>query len=159
MTPNTFTSDIVQQDDFQVVGLKVKTTMAAAEVDCPGIWEKFGPRMAEITSNSVAYGASVMIDEQFFEYWAALPYNPGDTVPEGMAVLDIPEGLYARCDINGLDELAAAYTHMFQVWSNNSEYGFRCGAPGFELYPKDFYPDMGYLSLYMPLLKLEGSCP
>lgn len=155
MAQNTFTSNVVRQEAFQVVGLKVRTTMADSGIDCPRIWQDFGPRMAEIATGSDSFGVSVMIDCNTFDYWATLPYQPGSAVPSGMAVLDIPDGFYARCDLNSLDELTAAYMYLFEVWSNNSEYELRTGAPSFELYPSDFYPYMKHLSVYMPLRKQE----
>ena len=154
MYNSAFVSEVVQMAAQQVVGVKIKTTMETAVVDCSRLWQdEFGPRMAEISTGEASFGASIMIDAQSFEYWAALPYTKG-SVPEGMNVLDIPEGFYAKVSLKSLDELMGAYQHMFQTWSENPEYTIRFDAPSYELYPPD-HLETGHLSLYMPLRRQE----
>lgn len=109
--------------------------------------------MPEIaTFPSLSFGASVLVDHQTgsFDYWAALPYRVGDPIPVGMALLDLPAGLYAECQLKSLDDLAGAYQHIYMVWGPGAGYNFREDAPSYETYPADHLAT-GRLSVYMPI--------
>ena len=145
---------VVERPAEKVVGLKVRTDMAKSAEDCPRLWyQDFGPRMPEVASfPSYSYGASLWIEGETFDYWAALPYRPGDPIPSGMALLDLTDGLYAECPVDKLEDLAGAYQHIFAVWGPSSGYDFAIGVPSYELYPAD-HMENGRLTLYMPLKK------
>lgn len=156
MSEEKYQVSVTEQPAYQVVGLKVRTSMATGMIDCPRLWEKeFGPRMPEIDSfPGLSFGASLLVDHQAgtFDYWAAMPYRPGDPIPEGMALLDLPAGLYAECHLKSLEDLGGAYEHIFMNWGPASGYEFRDDAPSYETYPVD-HLETGRLSLYMPLRK------
>ena len=158
MTDGNYNVTVVHRDAEQAVGVKVRTTMDKAFEDCPRLWsEIFAPRMPEvITFPSHSFGISVMVDEAegSFDYWAALPWHPGDPVPEGMAVFDLPEGRYAECRVTSLAELAPAYQHIFSVWAPSSGYELPEDLPSYEYYPAD-HLETGRLVLYMPVRARE----
>lgn len=148
---------VVERGTYRTVGMKVRTSMDKAGIDCPRLWsEDFGPRMPEIQGfPTFSFGASLMVDENEFDYWAVMPLPEGAPVPEGMAVLEIPAGLYAECLLSSLDELMNAYKHMFYTWLPDSGYEYACNAPGYELYPPD-HLETGLLSLYTPVRRKSG---
>lgn len=156
MSTEKYQITVVEQPQYQVVGLKVRTSMATGMTDCPQLWERdFGPRMPEIaTFPGLSFGASRLVDHEAgtFDYWAAMIYRPGDPIPEGMALLELPAGLYAECHLKSLEDLAGAYQYIFMVWGPDSGYGLREDAPSYETYPAD-HMETGRLSLYMPLQK------
>lgn len=158
MSEDKYQVHVVEQPAYQVVGLKVRTSMATAMVDCPQLWEKdFGPRMPEVaTFPGLSFGVSLLVDAQngSFDYWAALPYRPDDPIPAGMALLDLPAGLYAVCHLKSLEDLAGAYQHIYMVWGPDAGYDFRDDAPSYETYPAD-HLETGRLSVYMPLKAKE----
>lgn len=150
-----FTIEVVTREAVRVVGMKVRTDMASAPDDCPRLWrEIFGPRMPEVaTFPGPSYGASLMVDEEHFDYWAALPYREGDPVPPGMALLDLAGGLYAECRLESLADLAAGYQFLFE--SRSDRYEARFDVPGYEFYPAD-HMSTGRLSLCVPLRLKEN---
>ena len=148
-----FKINVVERQAYHTVGLKVRTTMDKAMIDCPELWDKdFGPRMPEVQGfPTFSFGSSIMADEEHFDYWATMPLPPGAPVPAGMEILDLPAGLYAECHLNSLEELAGAYMFIYQTWLPGSEYDYTAfNAASYELYPAD-HMQTGRLSLYMPV--------
>ena len=47
---NDYKVKVVEFPQKRLVGMKVGTTMSKAQVDCPAIWQTFGPRIDEIVS-------------------------------------------------------------------------------------------------------------
>ena len=126
----------------RVMGIKVRTSMAAAMTDCPKLWhETFAPRMHEVDGfNGTAYGVSEVVDCQagVFDYWAAVPAAPNAPAPEGMESLDLPGGLYAQCRVESLADIGAAYEFLYSAWlpaqtEFTPDYAARC----YEFYPAD----------------------
>lgn len=158
MSEDKYQVQVVERPACQVLGLKVRTSMVTAMTDCRQLWERdFGPRMPEIASfPGQSFGASLLADLQTgsFDYWAAMPYRPGDPIPADMALLDLPAGLYAECGLKSLDDLGGAYDHIYMAWGPAAGYDFREDAPSYELYPAD-HLETGRLSLYMPLRTKE----
>lgn len=135
--------------------------MSKASEDCPHLWEKvFAPRMHEISGKKPAeyhgpsYGISFMIDEQHFDYWAAMPAPEGLALPEGMRQVEIPAGFYAGCALSGLSQLMEAYMYLCEAWPKTTkEYALNMQAPCFEYYDQRFF-ESGALEVYAPLLKI-----
>lgn len=65
----------------QLVGTKVRTSMAKAKEDYPPCGTLFAPMMQKI-NESEGYGISVMLNEQDFDYWAAAA--PTGACPAGL---------------------------------------------------------------------------
>lgn len=154
MSGEKYQVQVVEQPAYQVVGLKVRTSMDRAMADCSQLWERdFGPRMPEVaTFPGLSFGASLLVDPKTgaFDYWAALPYRPGDPIPEGMALLDLPAGLYAACHLKSLEKLTGVYEYIYMVWGPGAGYDFLEDVPSYETYPAD-HLETGCLSVYMPL--------
>ena len=147
---------VVECPLIRTAGMKIRTTMANALKDCPELWEKrFGPRMAEFPSHPArqgeSYGASVVIEEDVFDYWAVMPLADGAAAPEGMKELSLPAGLYAVCDVPSLDELMGCYGAIYQKWlPGNAKYAMDLSRPCYELYGPE-YLSTGKFLLYCPV--------
>lgn len=158
---STFAVSISQRPQARLFGISVRTNMSKAPVDCPHLWEKvFAPRMHEISGKNpceyhgASYGVSVMLDEQNFDYWAAMPAPEGLALPEGMQQIELPAGFYASCAISSLGQLGEAYTYLYEAWPKTvKEYAPNMQAPSFEYYDQRFC-ESGALEVYAPLQKI-----
>lgn len=146
---------IVNRPVTDCAGIMVKTSMEKASVDCPALWESFGPRMCEVSANpefpDQSFGASVMTSESGFDYWALMPLAPGAAVPEGMKTFTLPAGDYAECRLGSLKEMGDAYKYIYTEWPSSQEkYGLDMGGVSYEGYTSD-YMKTGELVIYCPL--------
>ena len=133
----------------QLVGIKVRTTMAKAKEDCSALWHSFCPMMQKI-NESEGYGISVMLNEQDFDYWAAAE-APKGACPAGLEPVELPAGDYARCVVPNLESIGAGYMYMYQTWlAAQGDWKLNEQAPCFELYPAVWNPDMPF-ELFMPV--------
>ena len=126
----------------RVMGIKIRTSMNTAMVDCPKLWhETFAPRMQEVEGfNGTAYGVSEAVDCQagIFDYWAAVPAAKDAPIPAGMEALDLPAGLYAQCRVESLADIGAAYDFIYSVWpSAQTEFALDYTVRCYEFYPTD----------------------
>lgn len=154
----TFEIAVVDRPAIRTAGLKIRTDMSKAFVDCPAIWQNdFGPRMdafpADPDRPGESYGLSIMIDDTVFDYWAVMPIAEGTEPPEGMDVFIIPGGKYAECAVPSLSNLGDAYTYIYGKWAATQEkYALNMQAPSCEGYTMDFC-STGALVVYCPLLE------
>ena len=133
----------------QLVGIKVRTSMAKAKEDCPALWQSFCPKMPD-TFGKECYGISVMLNEQDFDYWAAAE-APEGACPVGLEPMGLPAGNYARCVVPNLENIGAGYMYMYQTWlAAQGDWKLNEQAPCFELYPADWTPAMPF-ELFMPV--------
>ena len=100
---NGFEVSVVNFAAKQLVGIKVRTSMAKAKEDCSALWHNFCPKMQKIEEGE-GYGISVMINEQEFDYWAAAE-APKGTCPAGLEPVELPAGDYARCVVPNLESI------------------------------------------------------
>lgn len=154
---SVFTITVVDRPEIPCVGIKVATDMTKAKTDCPALWEAFGPRMSLIPTNPAfvdeSFGASIMLDESNFDYWAVKPVAAAVDLPEGMAAFTLPAGKYAECVLNSLRELDEAYGYIYSEWpASQQEYVLDMKGVGLERYTSEFM-DSGKLTIYCPLLK------
>ena len=146
---NGFEVSVVNYAAKQLVGIKVRTSMAKAKEDCPALWQNFCPKMQKIEEGE-GYGISVMINEQDFDYWAAAE-APKGACPEGLEPVELPAGDYARCVVPNLESIGAGYMFMYQTWlAAQGDWKLNEQAPCFELYPADWNPAMPF-ELFMPV--------
>ena len=144
-----FEITVVDVAALQLVGIKVRTTMAKAKEDCSALWHSFCPAMQKLAEGK-GYGISVMINEQDFEYWAAAE-APTGACPAGLEPVELPAGSYARCVVPNLESIGAGYMFMYQTWlGGQQEWKLNEQAPCFELYPADWNPSMPF-DLFMPV--------
>ena len=126
----------------RVMGLKIRTSLAAAPQDCPKLWhEDFAPRMKEVKGfNGTAYGVSAMVDceAMIFDYWAAVSAAQNAALPSGMEALDLPAGSYAQCRVESLADIGAAYHFIYGSWLEGQKgWELDFTAPCYEFYPAD----------------------
>ena len=146
---NGFEVSVVNFAAKQLVGIKVRTSMAKAKEDCSALWHNFCPKMQKIEEGE-GYGISVMINEQEFDYWAAAE-APKGTCPAGLEPVELPAGDYARCVVPNLESIGEGYMFMHQTWlAAQGEWKLNEQAPCFELYPADWTPAMPF-ELFMPV--------
>ena len=117
-----------------LTGMLVRTNMEKASIDCPAVWQAFGPRMASFPNSaniSEAYGVSIMLGEcGTFDYWAAAEMPADAPVPEGMTTVELPAGLYACAIAPNLEQMEAAYKELYMEWPlQQSEYAVNMQAP------------------------------
>ncbi len=155
----SFEVTIVELSTKKLVGMKVRTNMQNAMSDCPAIWQTFGPKSDELTGGACAdlpgYGVSVMVNENDFDYWAALEISPATKALEGMETIDVSAGVYAKCSVPGLAKLGEAYMFLWSQWlSAQDEYVYDAAVPSFELYPAHWNTDSDCaFEIYMPVRK------
>lgn len=143
-----FEISVVDFSAKQLMGIKVRTSMAKAREDCPALWQKFCPQMPE-TYGKESYGLSVMLNAEDFEYWAAVEVD--GQIPAGIEATGIPAGSYVRCTVPNLESIGAGYMYIYQTWlGGQQEWKLNEQAPCFELYPADWNPGRPF-DLFMPV--------
>ena len=144
-----FEVSVVNLAAKQLVGIKVRTSMAKAKEDCPALWHNFCPRMQKIEEGE-GYGISFMINEQDFDYWAAAE-APKGACPSGLEPVELPAGEYARSVVPNLESIGEGYMFMYQSWlTAQGDWKLNEQAPCFELYPAVWTPAMPF-ELFMPV--------
>ena len=146
---SVFAVSVVDFPAKQLVGIKVRTSLAQAQRDCPALWQGFC-RHVPADYGKAAYGISVMLNAQDLDYWAAFESTSGQT-PAELAPVEIPAGAYARCLVPNLESIGAGYMFLYQTWlAGQSEWKLNERAACFELYPADWTPAAPF-ELYMPV--------
>ncbi|MBP7808684.1 MAG: GyrI-like domain-containing protein [Bacteroidia bacterium] len=57
-----------------------------------------------------------------FEKWALLEVSDSNSIPEGMEIFNLPEGLYAVFHYKGLNTDSSIFNYIFSEWLPKSEY-------------------------------------
>jgi AraC family transcriptional regulator len=95
------------------------------------MWQRFMPRRHDIINKLGEDLYSVQIYPEGFDFglhtyftkWATAPVNENCPIPEGMEVLEIPEGLYAVFPYLGIPANAAPFfKSIFTKWLPASDY-------------------------------------
>lgn len=138
-----FTVTIVEYPRVFLAGMRVESNMMNAAVDCSALWQKFGPRMHELSGagKGESYGVSMSTDPRSgrFEYWAAKEIDPKQPVPGDMERLTIQPGYYASCSVSSLAQIAPAFNFLYTGWlEENGEYVLDMLGVCFELYAADW---------------------
>ena len=154
-----FTVSVTERPVTRLFGVSVRTDMTNAPMDCSDLWENiFGPRMHEISGeksdeyHGPSYGISVMLDSQYFEYWAAMEAPEGMALPTGMKQFEIPASLYASCLVPSIANMGEAYTYMYEWPRTQEKYILNMQAPCFEYYDNRF-GESGVFELFLPVVK------
>ena len=153
----SFDVSVVEFPAKRLVGMKVRTNMQNAHKDCSALWQTFGPRSGELTQGKCAdqpgYGASIMVNEEDFDYWAANEVIDEATMPNDMGTFDIPAGLYAKVRVDSLAQMGEAYGYIYCQWiEGQSEYALDMQGIGFELYPPH-WDTQSSLDIYVAVTK------
>ena len=158
--PMQFPVSVKEHPTVALMGLRVRTTMEKASIDCQNLWAAFVPRLHEVLGQSpetftgALYGVSVMIDESgTFDYWAAGPAGQGVPLPQDMQTISLRGGPYACCEVPSLQHITAAYSTLYQDWpTSQTAYALNNTAPCFERYDER-YLKTGAFDLYVPVIK------
>ena len=135
-----FTVTIVEYPAKRLTGIKVRSNMAKAQEDCLALWQRFCPDCTQ-DMPAAAFGVSVMLDAENFDYWAAVEDKDG-RLPADLEHVDIPAGKYAVCSVPNLASIGEAYMFIFQKWlASQQAYAYNEQAPSFELYPPHWSPE------------------
>jgi len=151
----SFEIRIVEYQDKRLAGIKVQTNMENSTKDCSALWRVFTPRMAEINKDpKESFGVSVMLNENDFDYWAAMELVPGVPLPDGLQCVDILPGTYVCCIVPSIEKLGDVYMYLYMDWlKSQTKYALNQGANSFERYPCPWQPDTPF-EIYMPIKKL-----
>jgi AraC family transcriptional regulator len=110
--------------------------------------------MSEIPTGgkSAAFGVSVMVNDNDFDYWATIEAAPDTAVPAGMDTIGISASLYVRTTTS-MDKLGEAFMYVYTQWVHEqSEYTLDMQGACFELYPPNWQPS-GAVEVYSPVVK------
>lgn len=155
-----FAVSVLPFPKVRLFGIRVKTDLDKAPVDCPALWRAFTPRMPELSGKPAhlyqgpSYGVSIITDKKgaAFTYWAAMEARPQSAPPQGMGEVVLHGGLYACCRIPAAGMLQEAYDYMYDEWPRSAE-GFPVlvDQPCFEYYSSRFCQS-GTHEVYVPIL-------
>ena len=135
-----FNVTIVEYPAKRLTGIKVRSNMAKAQEDCPALWQRFSSSYAQVMP-AAAYGVTVMVNAEDFDYWAAVEDKDGRQ-PADMEHVDIPAGKYAVCSVPNLASIGEAYMFIFQKWlASQQAHAYNEQSPSFELYPPHWSPE------------------
>lgn len=118
-----------------------KLVMSLAENKTFDLWRSFMPERMKIqnkVSNDLismqVYQEPMQLGDmsQQFEKWAAVEVGDFDTVPEGMEKFNLPGGLYAVFDYQGLNTDSSIFIYIFKEWLPQSAFMLD-GRPHFEV--------------------------
>ena len=144
-----FYVSVVEFPAKKLAGIKVRTSLSQAQRDCPALWQGFCRNMPA-DHRKAAYGISVMLNAEDFDYWAAFEADDGG-MPAGLEPVNIPAGAYACCQVPNLESIGAGYMFLYQTWlAKEPAWKLNEQAPCFELYPVDWTPATPF-ELYMPV--------
>jgi|GEM_PF-1006877 Uncharacterized protein conserved in bacteria len=139
-----------------LAGLKVRTSMSRANTDCSDLWQSFGPRLGELASPGAgqgAYGVSIMLNAEDFDYWATIEFDPAAGVPAGLERIEIPACPYAKLTVSNLDKVSEAYMFLYEDWlKSQTAYTYKMDGPCLEFYPPNWQPAEPF-EIFMPLTK------
>jgi len=158
MRNKTMTLEVTVQEfpARHLTGMVVRTNMQKASIDCPAIWQTFGPRLVSFPNSTLiteAYGVSFMVGtDGTFDYWAAAETPANAPVPDDMKTIELPAGLYACTFAPNLEQMEMAYQEIYTEWSKRqTEYVVDMQAPCAEVYRTGWQPSEPF-ELWVPVI-------
>jgi AraC family transcriptional regulator len=150
----SFEVTVVDFPAKHLIGMKVRTDMQKAQTDCSTLWQTFGPiEIPGYDCTGGAYGIYIMLNENDFDYWAAVETSSSVAVPDGMQSVALPAGPYAKCTAASLEKLGEVYMYLYGEWiTQQQEFTPNVQAPSFELYPSNWQMN-GAFDVYVPVNK------
>lgn len=156
----TMEPKFVETEEFKVIGLMANFNDDTKK-GIPELWSIFGPRMGEVTARieGTTYGVCfpTALDEENFDYMAAVPVENFETVPEGMVARTVPAHKFAvfthkTGDDSLHNDLQKSVQYIWGTWLPNSGYE-HAKVPDFELYDErmDAMTGKGEFDLYLPV--------
>lgn len=140
-----------------LTGMVIRTNMQKAAIDCPALWQTFGPLIGSLPNSAnihEVYGISVMIeDDGTFDYWVAAETSVDTPIPNNMKTFELPAGLYACTFAPGLEQIEATYRAIYTEWpTQQSEFTVNMQAPCTEVYRTNWQPSEPF-ELWVPVIK------
>lgn len=118
------TPDIALVPEKTLLGLH--RTMSLAEDHTQALWRAFMPlrhtiahRCHEDLFSLQVYPKGYFADfnpQRTFEKWAAVEVSSTENIPQGMAVFQLPAGLYAVFPHRGTEDTNAKFQYIFTEW-------------------------------------------
>ena len=150
----------VETKEIRVIGMMANFNDETKK-DIPDLWNVFAPRMGEIKARieGATYGVCfpTALDEENFDYMAAVPVDSFDAVPDGMVARTIPAHRFAvfthkTGDDTLHNDLQKSVHYIWGTWLPNSGLE-HARVPDFELYDERMDPmaGKGEFDLYIPV--------
>lgn len=150
----------VETEKIMVIGLMANFNDESKK-GIPDLWAAFAPRMGEINARieGTTYGVCfpAALNEENFDYMAAVPVSNFDAVPEGMVARTVPAHKFAvfthkTGDDSLHNDLQKSVQYIWGTWLPNSGYE-HARVPDFELYDErmDTITGKGEFDLYLPV--------
>ena len=135
-----------------VLGLSLQTLPKSPDI--PKLWDKFVPRMAEITGRTeanVTYGVMESVENMTsLHYMAGVAVGEQAPIPEGMETWILEAKSYAVFE-SDLATLGQAFDEIFGSWLPQSDFQ-QAEGPLLERYGEDFDPQTHpVLRIYVPI--------
>lgn len=150
----------IEVEAFRVIGMMANFNDETKQ-GIPDLWRIFGPRMQEVsvriegTTYGVCFPAA--LDEENFDYMAAVPVDNFDTIPDGMVARTVPAHKFAvfthRTGEDTMhNDLQKSMQYIWGTWLPNSGYE-HAKVPDFELYDSRMDPitETGEFDIYLPV--------
>lgn len=156
----TMEPKFVETEEFKVIGMMANFNDDTKK-GIPDLWSVFAPRMGEIAARieGTTYGVCfpTALDDENFDYMAAVPVSNFDAVPEGMVARTVPAHKFAvfthKTGEDSLhNDLQKSVQYIWGTWLPNSSYE-HAKVPDFELYDGRMDPmtGKGEFDLYLPV--------
>jgi AraC family transcriptional regulator len=151
---------LVETEEFKVIGMMANFNDDTKK-GIPDLWSAFGPRMGEVSTRieGTTYGVCfpTALDQENFDYMAAVPVENFDKIPDGMVARTIPAHKFAvfthkTGDDTMHNDLQKSVQYIWGTWLPNSGYE-HAKVPDFELYDSRMDPmtGSGEFDLYLPV--------
>jgi len=120
----------IEVEEFRIIGM-MATFNEETKQSIPDLWRAFGPRMHEISTRieGATYGICfpTALDEEDFDYMAAVPVENFDTIPNGMVARTVHAHKYAvfthkTGDDTMHNDLQKSMQYIWGTWLPNSDY-------------------------------------
>lgn len=131
--------------------------MSQAHTDCSALWQTFASHLGEFLPPGPcrgAYGVSIMLNTEDFDYWATIEVDSPAATPTGLDAIEIQAGPYAKLTVSNLAKVQEAYTFLYENWlSSQTAYIYQADRPCLEFYPPNWQPAESF-EIFMPLAKI-----
>lgn len=127
--------EIIERDKLTLVGIKIETTLSENKTFI--LWNDFMKRVKEIKHRSDDNYYSVqrypndsdmdsLTPITTFEKWAAVSVNNVEYIPDGMEIVEIEKGKFAKFQHHGLaSDFFRTSQFIFGTWLPASDYRLR----------------------------------
>lgn len=156
----TMEPKFVETEEIRVIGMMANFNDATKK-GIPDLWSVFAARMGEIKARieGTTYGVCfpAALDEENFDYMAAVPVGSFEVVPDGMVARTVPAHRFAvfthkTGDDTLHNDLQKSVHYIWGTWLPNSGLE-HARVPDFELYDERMDPmaGKGEFDLYIPV--------